>query len=379
MQYADVMTDPRVPGASATLLSIAVVFRIVGAVWMVALSLLTMRVEPVGDGRDLIATAAGIAVVWTIGTVVAWLTWPALLVSPVWLAFDLAVAVFVALTPNLVGSAAFFVGGYPISSAILLGTVRGIPGGVLGGVAIASASALGAGRADARLAEVLAINLLTPVVVAWGFESIRKNDSRRRQAEIALEEERSQRIRADERAEVAAHLHDSVLQTLALIQRQNGDRAEVLRLARGQERELRGWLNGGETAPRGFTDSIVETAADIEASHGVVIEVSTVGDRPLDESGLAVVKATREALVNAAKFAGDDRIFVLAEARSHVLRVVIKDRGQGFDVTTIDDDRRGVRESIIGRMERQGGSATITSTPGEGTEIDLRLDVVATP
>lgn len=356
-------------------MSIAVVFRIVGAVWMVGLSLLTIRVEPVGDYRGIIMTAILVTIVWTVATVIAWLTRTALLTSSLWLFFDLALAVFVALTPRIVGSEAFFAGGYPMSSAILLATVRGMPGGVVGGLVIAAASGIGAERADARLAEVLAINLLTPVVVAWGFDSIRRNDLRRRQAELALEEERSQRIRADERAEVAAHLHDSVLQTLALIQRKTGDRAEVLRLARGQERELRSWLNGGDASAGGFIDAVVETATDIEVAHGVAIDVSTVGDRPLDEPGLAVVKATREALVNAARFAGEDRIFVLAEARDHVLRVVIKDRGAGFDLDSISDDRRGIRESIVGRMERQGGTATIRSVPGEGTEIDLRLDL----
>ena len=191
-----------------------------------------------------------------------------------------------------------------------------------------------------------------------------------------LAAERSERIRSQERAEVAAHLHDSVLQTLALMQRRAGDPKEVAALARRQERELRAWLFDGDTRRPG--DSLAAAldfaAAEVEDAHGVAIDVVAVGDRPLDEQGVALVAATREALTNAAKFAGNDApIAVYAEMSPERAQVFVRDRGDGFDAAAIPADRRGVRESIIARMERHGGKATIRSTPGAGTEVELAV------
>jgi signal transduction histidine kinase len=164
-----------------------------------------------------------------------------------------------------------------------------------------------------------------------------------------------------------------VLQTLALIQRRAGDRSEVMRLARSQERDLRSWINGTEQRTEGLMDRIRQAAVEVERDFGIAVDLSTVGDTDLAREVEAVAAATREALVNAAKFAGVDRIYVLAESRRHEVRVVVRDRGSGFDLAAIDGDRRGIVESIEGRMARHGGSATISSRPGEGTEVDIRL------
>jgi signal transduction histidine kinase len=190
----------------------------------------------------------------------------------------------------------------------------------------------------------------------------------------ALTAERTARIRAQERAEVAAHLHDSVLQTLALIQRRAGDPAEVAQLARRQERDLRAWLNADETAAADtLHGALLRIAAEIEEQHGVVVEVVCVGDRPLDDDTAALAAAAREAILNAAKFAGEARIDVYAEASEEGAEVFVRDRGAGFDIGAVPADRRGVRESIVGRMERHGGQAHVRSTPGEGTEVELTL------
>jgi signal transduction histidine kinase len=190
----------------------------------------------------------------------------------------------------------------------------------------------------------------------------------------ALTAERTARIRAQERAEVAAHLHDSVLQTLALIQRRAGDPAEVAQLARRQERDLRAWLNADETAAADtLHGALLRIAAEIEEQHGVVVEVVCVGDRPLDDDTAALAAAAREAILNAAKFAGAARIDVYAEASEEGAEVFVRDRGAGFDIGAVPADRRGVRESIVGRMERHGGQAHVRSTPGEGTEVELTL------
>jgi signal transduction histidine kinase len=184
------------------------------------------------------------------------------------------------------------------------------------------------------------------------------------------------RARSEERAEVAAHLHDSVLQTLALIQKRSDDPQQIARLARRQERELREWLTDDQPSrpDERLADALRTAAAEIEDSHGALIEAIVVGDAPLDEHSRALVAASREALTNAAKFAargGPVRLY--AEIEDGAARVFIDDRGPGFDPERIPADRHGVRESIIGRMERHGGRAEIRSEPGEGTEVELRV------
>jgi signal transduction histidine kinase len=192
-----------------------------------------------------------------------------------------------------------------------------------------------------------------------------------------LAAERAERIRSQERAEVAAHLHDSVLQTLTLMQKRADNPREVATLARRQERELRSWLFDGR-ARRGtasLATALEDAAAEIEDAHGVPIEVVVVGDLELDERAAALVAATREALTNAAKFAGDaGPVAVYAEMQDGAAKVFVRDRGAGFAPERMPEDRRGVRESIVGRMERHGGKATVRSSPGSGTEVELTLE-----
>jgi len=191
-----------------------------------------------------------------------------------------------------------------------------------------------------------------------------------------LAAERAERIRSQERAEVAAHLHDSVLQTLTLMQKRADDPRQVAALARRQERELRAWLFEGDGAREGdsLATALADAAAAVEDAHEVAIDVVSVGDRPLDAAAGALVAATREALTNAAKFAGDSGpIAVYAEMGPEEAQVFVRDRGAGFDPERVAPDRRGLRESIISRMERHGGTATIRSTPGAGTEIELAI------
>lgn len=187
--------------------------------------------------------------------------------------------------------------------------------------------------------------------------------------------ERAQRVRSQERADVAAHLHDSVLQTLALIQKNAADPAQVARLARAQERDLRSWLFE-DAAPSGsLSAALAALAAEVEADHNVTVEVVTVGDLVLGERTQPVLLATREAVVNAARHAGSGRVDVYAEASPSQLEVFVKDRGRGFDPETVAADRHGVRGSIVDRMERHGGSARVTSRPGEGTEVVLKMSL----
>jgi signal transduction histidine kinase len=188
-----------------------------------------------------------------------------------------------------------------------------------------------------------------------------------------LDDERAARVRESERADIAAHLHDSVLQTLALIQRRSTDSAEVMRLARAQERDLRGWLYGASAVdPSTLAARVAAIAAEAEDVHGAVVEVVTVGDRPVDDRTRSLLAALREAVFNAARHAGAP-VQVYVESGPSGIEAFVRDRGVGFDLAAVPEDRLGVRESVIGRMERHGGKARVNSVPGDGTEVRLLM------
>jgi signal transduction histidine kinase len=186
--------------------------------------------------------------------------------------------------------------------------------------------------------------------------------------------ERQARIRAEERAEIATRVHDSVLQTLALIQRRASDQHQVVQLARAQERELRSWLFDGQ-AP-GSMDGKADTVAsairliqqDVEARHGVPVDAVTV-----DDDLTAMMDAAREATVNAAKWSGADVVSLFAEVEPDSVSMFVRDRGRGFDPASVPSDRKGLAESVQARMARRGGSVTIRSAPGDGAEIGLTM------
>jgi signal transduction histidine kinase len=187
-----------------------------------------------------------------------------------------------------------------------------------------------------------------------------------------LTNERYERVRSEERADVAAHLHDSVLQTLALIQRTD-DPKRMVTLARRQERELRDWLYGDDSGEETLTGALRAAADRVEASTDVPVEVIAVGDAILDDGLRALVGASGEAMTNAGKHSGADRVTVYAEVGDREVEVFVTDLGTGFDPGSVNGDRRGISDSIVGRMERHGGKARIESDPGEGTEVALTM------
>jgi signal transduction histidine kinase len=234
-------------------------------------------------------------------------------------------------------------------------------GGVIGFIA------LNFGAAMAPKALVIGTAVLSGVVLVvapWLWR-----------AASQVSEARAERRRASERAELAAHLHDSVLQTLSLIQRSAGDRGATVSLARRQERELREWLSGKVGIDRGrdFRARLAELAGEIETLHGVPVEVVVVGEAPIDDGLSAALSAAREAMVNAAKHSGSARVDVYAELDESSLELFVRDTGRGFDLEAVPGDRRGVCESIVGRMQRAGGQASIASEPGRGTEVALTM------
>ena len=214
------------------------------------------------------------------------------------------------------------------------------------------------------VATLAVLSGLALVLAPWGVRFWRDLDA-----------ERAARIRETERAEIAAHLHDSVLQTLALIQRNSSDAAQVARLARAQERDLRDWLYGPRPTADATVASVVKAvSADVEDRHGVAVDLVVVGDGPVDDRVGALVAALREAMLNAVRHAGAP-VSVYVEVGPDAVEAFVRDRGRGVDLAAVPSDRLGVRESIIGRMERHGGSARVR-TDSDGTEVrlDLPLD-----
>ena len=191
--------------------------------------------------------------------------------------------------------------------------------------------------------------------------------------------ERQARVRAEERAQMAAHVHDSVLQTLALIQRSADDPQNVVRLARAQERELRSWLFEGR--PPGAVgedatmlgEGVAVLQRQVEADHGIAVHVVMVGECELDDALRALLDAAKEATVNAAKWSGADQVSVYAEVEPDTVMLYVRDRGRGFDPDAVPEGRQGIAQSIRARVGRFGGTAVIRSAPGEGAEVQLSM------
>ncbi|WP_107103609.1 MULTISPECIES: ATP-binding protein [unclassified Streptomyces] len=251
---------------------------------------------------------------------------------------------------------------------------RGLVGVALVGTGLAVFVVVRGSVAQLGTALTAAVAVLTGIALLAGPWLVRMSQD--------LTEERTMRIRAQERAEVAAHVHDSVLHTLTLIQRNAENAAEVRRLARAQERELRNWLYKPEGTgkdkdeePGTVAEAVKRAAAEVEDKHGVPLEVVVVGDCPLDDGLVAQMQAAREAMVNAAKYGGEGgAVQVYAEVEGRRVFVSVRDRGPGFDLDAVPEDRMGVRESIIGRMQRNGGSARLRSVPDGGTEVELEME-----
>jgi signal transduction histidine kinase len=249
--------------------------------------------------------------------------------------------------------------GVVFSRSLVFAAIVGVGGPVLAVVVLAEPYSLSLVMVSILASALLA--LVGGVVLPWGYLLTR-----------TITRERAARVRAEERAEVAAHLHDSVLQALTVIQKRTAE-PEVRRLARGTERELRAWLYG--RPPSGdLAGGLTALAAEIEDRYDVAVELVTVGTRPVDGPANAVLGAVREALTNAAKHAGVRHVSVFAEVTGDEVLALVRDRGSGFDPSVhTGTDRRGIAGSIVGRLDQHGGRAVIRSAPGEGTEVELRM------
>jgi signal transduction histidine kinase len=252
--------------------------------------------------------------------------------------------------------------------------LRFIGGGLLVIVGIIGAVAVGGVRLSGADLSSIAYGLLFAVIALAGVGLALAPVLYRMY--MQLRDEREGRIREQERAELAAMIHDQVLHTLALIQRNAGDTKSVLRLARGQERSLRNWLYKSSASPtEKLSAALEEISAEVEDTYAIAVETVIVGDLDVDEPVAALVAASREALVNAGRHAKVSTVSLYAEVEPDCVSVFIRDRGVGFDLSTVEDDRHGVRGSIMLRMTRHGGKAEIRSEPGDGTEVRLTMPI----
>lgn len=360
----------------AALGRVALVLRVIAAVWMVLLSV-TYGLS--NQGLDHVGVAVGVTTLGVVWAFLAWASgWMRRAEGEDWglLATDLVVTSLVILIPALVNETKGYTGGFPFA-ALVVGLAAAGRRGVIVATAVLSgctliALALVGGQIGPFVVTQLLLYVLGAVALSIGINVLRETEQRVRQAESAL-------LVAEERAATATHLHDSVLQTLALMQRRADDAGSVRSLAKRQERELREWLFPTSTAPTRLGSALEVHAEDIEERYGVAVRVITVGGTatiplPTDErDGLcALVKAAREAMVNAAVHSGAAQVDVFAETDDGQVAVFVRDRGQGFDLKAIPADRQGVRGSIIRRMDRAGGTARI-STSEKGTEVRLKV------
>jgi len=364
-----------IPPIDDTLRWVVVGFRVLALAWMGALVGATLLDDP-GANRTVVAWTLALAIAWT-GITVAHAIRPRWFRTIPWMVADGLVALWVSISPFVAGSQDLFFGGYPISSLLVLAYAGG-PWPAFGAAAlIAAGQVVGAfgevGRTSTQVAGDIGVFVATALAGGWGFSALRRYDQARSQAEEALEEERAARRQAHDRAEIAAHLHDSVLQTLALIQQDPADSRRVAALARGQERELRQYLDQiASPHTHSLRAALRRAAGEVEDLHQIRVDMVMVGDCEVDDRLEALVEATREALVNAARYSGAETISLFGEVSDEGVAATVRDRGRGFDPGRAGGGR-GIAESIVGRMQRHGGTAVVRSRPGEGTEIDLHL------
>jgi len=358
-----------------SLLRIVVGYRVFGAVWLAVLAAITLFGSSDVERPGVVTGALVLATAWTAGVVLASFRRPAVLRTMTFVIADTVVASVILLAPLIAGTGGF-AGGYPLAAVFHGVYATGWLGGMTAAGALTAVSiwrVVNFEFSDLTAATATVVSFLfTAAATAWAIETMRGREALRLEAEEALAAEQTQRLRAEERAALATEIHDSVLQTLSLIQRDHDDAARVASLARRQERELREVLYGaGKTIEGGFRAAITKVCAEVEALADTHVEVIIVGDRSSDHLVEACALATREAVVNAAKHAGVDHVSVYGEANDKGLAVYVRDRGRGFDPETVPHDRRGITESIVARVTAVGGEVDIRSADGSGTEVRI--------
>lgn len=364
-----------------TLRGIALLFRVLGLVWMILLVVFGLTASPEANGhigRPGVALGAlALAVGWTGISFWAargdrWIRTPSFCVV------DWLVAALVGAASLSADTAELFHGGYPMSWPVVAAYSGGLRWALPGAIALGIEQfvvrlELGRGVSGSAFAIVFPFIAL---VAGWGFDKLREHSHLRSEAEARLGEALSERARLEERAELANRLHDSVLQTLHAIRVEAGDPDQVRYLARQQERELRRTIEQFLSPHReSFRVALLGARDDVEDMHGVVIDAVVRDDLPLDTSLNSAIEAAREAMLNSARHSGADSIDVYSEASDGVVTLIVRDRGEGFDPEAALHGGHGLAKSIIGRVEKVGGTVAVVSSPGQGTEVTIRVGI----
>ena len=366
-------------GIDATFARIAAGSRIVAAVWMAILGAVTLARD--GDASPgVVIGMIVIGLLWALAaTVVAY---PERALSREMLLVDLAVGVLSLLAPGQAGGEeASFYGGLPlivVAIAALRGRVEGLVSAAVLIVVVLGTIVTDIFRFDQIIGETTLIfaYLGVGILVAWIGDVLKQAERQLLAANDAVADARASAAREAERADIGRHLHDSVLQTLALIQRDADDPQKVTISARRQERELRDWLFGSsEGRAPGFDEGLRRAAAGVEERFEVSVDVVVVGDAAPSDAVAGLLAAAGEAITNAARHAGVSEIDVYGESAGDSLAVYVRDRGTGFDLASVPFDRRGVRSSIVERVQGLGGEATLRSSAGSGTEWRLQVPI----
>ena len=362
-----------------TILRALLVFRVLALVWMAALVATTIQTDSEAN-TAVVVTSLLVAVVWTVVAIAISLD-EGRAKSTRFLVADGVVAIAIASSGIIAGSADPFFGGFPtawllhvayarnlawaeVAAGLLAGTQ--IAGFVVGSPSVASwTEAVGS----------VVIFFVVATVIGWGIQQLRRSEAHRREAQEELERERQARALVEARAELADRLHDSVLQTLTLVQRWADDPDQVRYLSRAEERNLRGMLREmtSEYEASSVAAALERACDEVEDHYQVKIRRVVSGDAAMEPGLEAMVLATREALVNAAKHSGASRIHLHVQMSPEGASVLVKDRGVGFDPESAPSNHRGLSDSIRRRIEEQGGRVRISSTPGEGTEVELEV------
>jgi signal transduction histidine kinase len=341
--------------------------RLLGLGWWALLGMLVLADQPNVVRWPVIASVI-VAIAWASAATVRYRKDPFSTTAAASIALDLGAAVLAVVAPALAGTGTLFYGGFPFI-VVVVASIRSARAGWASGATLSAIvvvqlliSESSADDFAFPVSQVL-VYLAGAFITTWAVGVLRRSDAEMIAAREAL-------ARAEERADISRHLHDSVLQNLALIQKAADRPAEVVTLARRQERELREWLYGGASPSAGSLGELMRRiGADVEERYGVPTDVVSVGDvgagGPVVE---ALLGAAREAMVNAAKHSEADRVSVYVEAADGRVRVYVRDRGTGFDPGSAAADRHGISESIVGRLEKVGGSATVRTQPGKGAE-----------
>jgi len=356
------------------LLRIAAGARVVGAAWVGILVLFSYLFTREAMQRPwlpiIVAIVAG---VWSMVSVGWSSTAPDRLISVPTLAADIVLGAVALVATAVTGAGVLtYSGGLPLI-VVAIASIRGRREAWMAATLMTLVTLIVRSGGIGEAVGSIVLYAAGAGIFTWIVRVLRSSDRHRREADERRRAAEAARVRAEERVEISRHLHDSVLQTLALIQRRAEVPGEVTVLARKQERELRDWLFGGDAIDGAFAKVLGDVAAEVEERYSIPIELVTSGDEALNDSAAALIAAAGEAMSNAAAHSGADTVSVFAEVTPDGFRIWVRDRGRGFDPENLPTDRLGVRESIVGRVSGRGGQATVRSERGWGTEWRLEI------